>query len=69
MPISLRHPGRAVLNAARARRARLGRPVLWILLFSTALAALSLFGAWSTEASQAGASRSSALQTPAPRPN
>ena len=38
--------GHPVLGATRARAGRLGRPVLWVLIFSTLLAALALFGAW-----------------------
>ena len=34
------------LRATRARSGRLGRPILWVLLFGTALAALGLFAAW-----------------------
>lgn len=39
---SVSHP---ILNAARARQGRLGRHVSWVLLVSTALAAMALFGA------------------------
>lgn len=46
----LRNPGRTVLNATRARQGRYGRHVLWVLLVSTALAALALFGAWTWRA-------------------
>jgi len=46
MAISTRTPGRPVLGATRARSGRLGRPVFWVLLFSTLLAALALFAAW-----------------------
>jgi hypothetical protein len=60
MPMSLKYPSRLVLNATRARQARLGRPVLWVLLFSTALAALALFGAWSASAPKLAASEPSA---------
>lgn len=37
------HP---TLNATRARQGRYGRHVLLLLLVSTALAALALFGSW-----------------------
>ncbi len=37
---------RTVLNATRARSGRLGRDVFWVLVFSTLLAALALFAAW-----------------------
>ena len=46
----LRNPGRMVLSATRARQGRYGRHVLWVLLASTALAALALFGAWTWRA-------------------
>lgn len=59
MPSLLKYPTRTVLNATRARQGRLGRPVLWVLLFSTALAALALFGAWSARAPQLTASEPS----------
>ena len=44
---STSHP---VLNATRARQGRLGRHVFWVLMVSTALAALALFGAWTWQA-------------------
>ncbi|WP_304170586.1 hypothetical protein [Phenylobacterium aquaticum] len=47
MSFSLNDAPHLGLNAARARQARYGRPVLWVLLFSTLLAALALFGALS----------------------
>jgi hypothetical protein len=34
-------------NATRARQGRFGIHMFWVLLISTALAALALFGAWS----------------------
>ncbi|MFZ3007768.1 MAG: hypothetical protein WA047_16500 [Phenylobacterium sp.] len=40
----------AVLNATRARQGRFGRHVFWVLLVSTALAAMALFGAWTWQA-------------------
>ena len=39
-----------VLNATRARQGRFGRHVFWVLLVSTALAAMALFGAWTWQA-------------------
>ena len=39
-------PRRPVLNATRARQGRMGRPVFWVLVFGTLLAALGLFAAW-----------------------
>jgi len=50
MPISTRTTGRPVLNATRARQGRFGRHVFWVLLISTALAAIALFGAWTWRA-------------------
>jgi len=50
MATSLRNPGRLILSATRARQGRYGRHVLWVLLASTALAALALFGAWTWRA-------------------
>ncbi|WP_340645031.1 hypothetical protein [Phenylobacterium sp.] len=41
------HP---VLTATRARQGRFGRHVFWVLLVSTALAAMALFGAWTWQA-------------------
>lgn len=35
-----------VLPATRARQGRAGRPVLWVLLISIALATMALIGAW-----------------------
>ena len=37
---------RPVLGATRARQGRFGRHVFWVLLISTLLAALAVFGAW-----------------------
>lgn len=34
------------LNATRARQGRWGQHIFWILVVSTVLAALALFGAW-----------------------
>jgi len=34
------------LNATRARQGLWGRPVFWVLVVSTVLAAAALFGAW-----------------------
>ena len=38
------------VNATRARQGRWGRQVFWVLVVSTVLAALALFGAWSFRA-------------------
>ncbi len=51
MPTYMKFSSRSV-GATRARQGRLGRHVVWILLVSTALAALALFGAWSVHAPQ-----------------
>ena len=39
-----------VLSSTRARQGRYGRHVLWVLLVSTALAAIALFAAWTWRA-------------------
>lgn len=41
---------RTGLGATRARQGRLGVHMFWVLVISTALAALALFGAWSWRA-------------------
>lgn len=46
MAILSRSTNRPALNATRARQGRFGRHMFWVLLVSTALAALALFGAW-----------------------
>lgn len=51
MPTYMKFPAR-VVSATRARQGRMGRHVLWVLLVSTALAALALFGAWTLHAPQ-----------------
>ncbi|WP_066687805.1 hypothetical protein [Caulobacter sp. CCH9-E1] len=38
------------VNATRARQGRFGRHIFWILIVSTVLAAMALFGAWSFRA-------------------
>ncbi|MDB5456405.1 MAG: hypothetical protein JWP92_1990 [Caulobacter sp.] len=45
MPIADTQPG-PVLNETRARQGRRGRHVFWVLVISTVLAAIALFGAW-----------------------
>ena len=50
MASDLRSPDHVVLSSTRARQGRWGRPVLWVLLVSTALAALALFSAWTWRA-------------------
>jgi hypothetical protein len=48
--MATRYFGRPILNSTRVRQGRLGRDVFWVLLFSTALAFLGLFGAWTWRA-------------------
>lgn len=54
MPADIHHhaaPERTPrLNATRARQGRWGRHVFWVLVVSTVLAALALFGAWTYRA-------------------
>ena len=54
MPADIHHPAPSAnaprLNATRARQGRWGRHVFWVLVVSTVLAALALFGAWSFRA-------------------
>ncbi|MBI1198799.1 MAG: hypothetical protein GC203_13140 [Phenylobacterium sp.] len=68
---------RTVLEATRARQARRGTHVLWVLVIGTALAALALLAAYAWRASAAPdngptpAERQNAAQTfdtPAPPP-
>lgn len=50
MAVLSRNSHHIVLNATRARQGRLGRHVFWVLLVSTALAAMAMFGAWTWQA-------------------
>ncbi len=43
-------PRRVTTNVTRARQGRWGRHVFWVLVFSTLLAALGLFAAWTWRA-------------------
>jgi hypothetical protein len=45
-----RASSRPAMGATRARQGRFGRPVFWVLLFSTVLAALGMFAAWTWRA-------------------
>lgn len=63
MPTYMKFPAR-VLSATRARQGRMGRHILWVLLVSTAMAALALFGAWSLQAPRWASAHDSA-QAPA----
>ena len=52
MPADIHHDASAQsdgprLNATRARQGRWGKHVFWVLIASTVLAAIALFGAWS----------------------
>ncbi|ENZ82360.1 MULTISPECIES: hypothetical protein [Caulobacter] len=54
------------LNATRARQARWGRHAFWVLVISTILAALALFGAWSFRAQDLAAVEvNNGVKTPA----
>ena len=44
------YQSRQTLGATRARQGRFGRHMLWVLLFSTLLAAIGLFAAWTWKA-------------------
>ncbi|HVK42732.1 MAG: hypothetical protein K0Q62_167 [Phenylobacterium sp.] len=50
MAILSRYSSRSTLNATRARQGRFGVHMFWVLVVSTALAALALFAAWSWRA-------------------
>ncbi|OHB31034.1 MAG: hypothetical protein A2790_10265 [Phenylobacterium sp. RIFCSPHIGHO2_01_FULL_69_31] len=52
--MSSRETERPVMNATRARQGRWGRPVFWVLLFGTLLAALGMFAAWSWKSADEG---------------
>jgi hypothetical protein len=54
---------RPTLNATRARQGRVGRHMIWVLLFGTLLAALGLFAAWTWKSGDlASAERTNAKQ-------
>jgi hypothetical protein len=54
------------LNATRARQGRWGKHLFWILIVSTVLAAIALFGAWSYRADDLAAVEvNNGVQTPA----
>lgn len=46
MAVLSRSTSRPSVSATRVRQGRFGRHMFWVLLVSTALAALALFGAW-----------------------
>lgn len=58
-------PESEVLPATEARQGRPGRPVLWVLLISTALAALALVGAWVWRADDLAATAPNNAREPA----
>jgi hypothetical protein len=71
---------RTVVGATRARQGRFGRHMVWVLVFSTLLAAVGLFAAWTWKAPQlaratannppsAAAAAFNAPQPPAPTPH
>jgi len=45
-----RYLGNPIVNAAQTRQGRMGREIFWVLVFSTALAALALFAVWAWHA-------------------
>ena len=47
MPADIHTDNAPHLNATRARQGRWGQHIFWILVVSTVLAAIALFGAWS----------------------
>ena len=54
------------LNATRARQGRWGQHIFWILVVSTVLAALALFGAWGFRADDlASVEHSNGVKSPA----
>jgi hypothetical protein len=50
MALSTRSTSRPSIDVTRARQARLGRPVFWVLLASLILIALGFFATWSWKA-------------------
>lgn len=42
--------GHPVVNTTRARQGRYGKPVFWVLVVSTLLAAIGMFAAWGWKA-------------------
>jgi len=46
MAFQSRGAARPILNATRARSGRMGVHVFWVLVFSTLLAILAMFAAW-----------------------
>jgi len=56
---------RPVLGATRARQGRFGRHVFWVLVISTLLAALALFGAWTWRSDDLAATEANNARQPA----
>lgn len=52
MSYSSGEPEPTTVNVTRARQGRWGRPVFWVLVFGTALAALGMFLAWTWRAAE-----------------
>jgi hypothetical protein len=50
MALTSRFSNRRIIPAHRVRQGGLGRPIFFVLLISTLLAALALFGAWMSNA-------------------
>jgi len=50
MALSTRSSSQPAVGATRARQGRLGRPVLWVLLFSLLLVVIGFFAAWTWKA-------------------
>lgn len=44
------YQSRPILGATRARQGRIGRHMIWVLLFGTLLAVIGLFAAWTWKA-------------------
>jgi flagellar basal body-associated protein FliL len=47
------------LNTTRARQGRSGKPILWVLVISTVLAAAALFGSWAMKSNDLAATQGS----------
>ncbi len=65
MAVLSRNSDHTVLNATRARQGRFGRHVFWVLLVSTALAAMALFGAWTWQADNLASTEANNARQPA----
>jgi hypothetical protein len=65
MPADIPHPPQR-LNATRVRQGRWGLHIFWILVISTVLAAVALFGAWGFRANDlAAVEHNNGAKTPA----